>query len=85
MPKRPELFSEVLAEGVGSFALVFAGTGAGAVMVNVITEGAITHLGVSFVFGVVVAAMIYSTPELTFFLYYLLIHTKHYMQNVNKF
>ena len=63
MSKRSQLFSEVLAEGVGTFALVFAGTGA--VMVNVITEGAITHLGVSFVFGAVVAAMIYATGHIS--------------------
>ena len=63
MSKRPQLFSEVLAEGIGTFALVFAGTGA--VMVNVITEGAITHLGISFVFGAVVAAMIYSTGHIS--------------------
>ena len=48
---------EALAEGIGTFVLVFAGTGA--IMVNAITEGSITHLGISFVFGAVVAAMIY--------------------------
>lgn len=61
--KRKTLSSEVLAEGVGTFALVFAGTGA--VMVNTITEGAITHLGISFVFGAVVAAMIYATGHIS--------------------
>lgn len=49
---------DVLAEGIGTFILVFAGTGA--VMVNHISNGAITHLGVSFVFGAIVAALIYS-------------------------
>lgn len=48
---------EALAEGIGTFALVFAGTGA--VMANAMSEGSLTHLGVSFVFGAVVAAMIY--------------------------
>ena len=47
---------EAIAEGVGTFILVFAGTGA--VMVNKISDGAITHLGISFVFGAVVAALI---------------------------
>lgn len=47
-----------LAEAVGTFTLVFAGTGA--VMVNQISGGAVTHLGISLVFGAVVAAMIYS-------------------------
>lgn len=48
---------EAIAEGVGTFILVFAGTGA--VMVNQISDGAVTHLGISFVFGAVVAALIY--------------------------
>jgi len=49
---------EALTEGLGTFILVFAGTGA--VMVNEITKGAITHLGVSCVFGAIVAALIYA-------------------------
>jgi aquaporin Z len=48
---------EAIAEGIGTFTLVFAGTGA--VMVNAISDGSVTHLGISFVFGAVVAAMIY--------------------------
>lgn len=48
---------EAIAEGIGTFSLVFAGTGA--VMVNGISDGSLTHLGVSFVFGAIVAAMIY--------------------------
>lgn len=47
-----------IAEALGTFTLVFAGTGA--VMVNQISNGAITHLGISAVFGAVVAAMIYT-------------------------
>ena len=49
-------------EGIGSFALVFAGTGA--VMVNSVT-GTVTHLGISFVFGAVVAALIYGMGHLS--------------------
>ncbi len=48
----------LVAEFVGTFVIVFAGTGA--VMVNQITQGAITHLGISAVFGAVVAALIYA-------------------------
>ena len=48
---------EAIAEGIGTFTLVFAGTGA--VMVNAVSDGSLTHLGISFVFGAVVAAMIY--------------------------
>lgn len=49
-------------EGIGTFALVFAGTGA--VMVNSVT-GTVTHLGISFVFGAVVAALIYGMGHLS--------------------
>ncbi len=54
---------EAIAEGVGTFILVFAGTGA--VMVNKISDGAITHLGISFVFGAVVAALIYGLGHIS--------------------
>ena len=55
--------TEVLVEAIGTFILIFAGTGA--VMVNNISQGAITHLGISFVFGAVVAALIYSLGHLS--------------------
>jgi aquaporin Z len=51
-------WQEVTSEAIGTFILVFAGTGA--VMVNQMTNGSITHLGVSFVFGAVVASLIYA-------------------------
>ncbi|MGF1493734.1 MAG: MIP/aquaporin family protein [Microcoleaceae cyanobacterium] len=54
---------EVVVEGIGTFILVFAGTGA--VMVDQLTDGSITHLGISFVFGAVVAAMIYATGHIS--------------------
>lgn len=54
---------EVIAEGVGTFILVFMGTGA--VMVNHISNGALTHLGISFVFGAVVAALIYALGHIS--------------------
>ena len=41
----PRLLSEMIAEGTGTFALVFAGTGA--IMVNGISEGRISNLGIS--------------------------------------
>ncbi|MBE9118892.1 aquaporin [Lusitaniella coriacea LEGE 07157] len=56
-------WQEALAEGISAFALVFAGTGA--IIVNRVTDGALTHLGVSFVFGAVVAAMIYATGHIS--------------------
>lgn len=49
---------KLYAEALGTFCLVFAGTGA--VVVNQVTGGAVGHLGISLVFGLVVAAMIYA-------------------------
>jgi len=54
---------EALTEAIGTFTLVFAGTGA--VMVNNLSQGAVTHLGISFIFGAIVAALIYSTGHIS--------------------
>jgi MIP family channel proteins len=54
---------EAIAEFLGTFILVFAGTGA--VMVNKISASSITHLGISFVFGAVVTAMIYALGHIS--------------------
>ncbi|MFB2936523.1 MIP/aquaporin family protein [Aerosakkonemataceae cyanobacterium BLCC-F154] len=54
---------EAVVEAIGTFILVFAGTGA--IMVNQISKGAITHLGISFVFGAVVAALIYGLAHIS--------------------
>jgi MIP family channel proteins len=43
--------------------LIFAGTGA--VMVNTLSNGAVTHLGISIVFGAVVTALIYSLGHIS--------------------
>ena len=50
------------AEVFGTFALVFAGTGA--VVVND-THGAVTHVGVALTFGLVVLAMIYTLGDVS--------------------
>ena len=47
-----------VAEFIGTFILVFAGTGA--IVVNTITGGAITPLGISMTFGLAVLIVIYS-------------------------
>ncbi|KYC34813.1 aquaporin [Scytonema hofmannii PCC 7110] len=52
-----------LSEAIGTFILVFAGTGA--VMVNTISNGAVTHLGISFVFGSIVASLIYTVSHIS--------------------
>lgn len=61
--KKRALYARELAEFIGTFVLVFAGTGA--VIVNQISDGAVTHLGVSFVFGAVVAALIYTLGHIS--------------------
>src|SRR5579883_1069685 len=52
-----------VAEGIGTFGLVFAGCGA--IMIDSISHGQITHVGVGLVFGLVIAAMIYATGHLS--------------------
>ncbi|MDP6528955.1 MAG: aquaporin [Gemmatimonadota bacterium] len=52
-----------IAEGVGTFALVFAGCGAA--IVNDLFPGTLGHLGVCVVFGLVVMAMIYSIGNIS--------------------
>lgn len=60
---RARSYSPEFAEFIGTFAIVFAGTGA--IMVNAVSDGALTHLGISFVFGAVVAAMIYALGHIS--------------------
>ncbi|MCB0738345.1 MAG: aquaporin [Bacteroidetes bacterium] len=47
-----------LAELLGTFGLVFCGTGA--IVMNDVTGGTVTHAGIAITFGLVVMAMIYS-------------------------
>jgi len=50
-----------LAEFVGTFTLVFCGTGA--VVVNELRDGVVSHVGIAITFGLVVMAMIYTFGE----------------------
>lgn len=52
-----------LSELLGTFGLVF--TGCGAVVVNEISGGAIGHLGICTIFGLVVMAMVYSFGDVS--------------------
>jgi aquaporin Z len=52
-----------LAEFLGTYALVFAGTGA--IVINAQTNGALTHVGVAITFGLVVMSMIYAFGEIS--------------------
>jgi MIP family channel proteins len=51
------------AEFMGTFALVFAGTGA--IITNDITHGAVTNTGVALTFGMVVLTMIYAVGDVS--------------------
>ena len=51
------------AELIGTFALVFAGTGA--IVINEASGGAITHIGIALTFGLVVLAMIYTLGDIS--------------------
>ena len=43
------------AEMLGTFGLVFAGTGA--IIINQVSNGAVTHVGIALTFGLIVLAM----------------------------
>lgn len=53
-----KLISKCLAELTGTFMLVFCGTGA--IVINEISGGAVTHIGIAVTFGLIVLGMIYS-------------------------
>lgn len=54
---------KLLAEMLGTFAIVFAGTGA--IITNGTSGGAVTHAGISLVFGLVVMSMIYALGDIS--------------------
>lgn len=51
------------AELFGTFALVFAGTGA--IIINDVTGGTVTHVGIALTFGLIVLAMIYALGDVS--------------------
>jgi len=53
----------LLAEYIGTFILVFAGTSA--IVVNNISGGAVTSVGIALVFGLTVSAMIYTLGDIS--------------------
>ena len=57
------MLRRVASEFIGTFGLVFAGTGA--IVIDSVSDGGITHLGIGIVFGLVVAAMIYAVGHIS--------------------
>ncbi len=54
---------KLIAEFLGTFTLVFSGTGA--IIVNDVSGGSITHVGIALTFGLVVLAMIYALGDVS--------------------
>ena len=59
----PTLPRRLLAEFLGTYALVFAGTGA--IVVNQLSGGVITHTGVALTWGLIVMVMVYTFGDLS--------------------
>ncbi len=51
------------AEFIGTFSLVFAGTGA--IIIDDLSGGQVTHVGIGLTFGLIVAAMVYATGHIS--------------------
>src|SRR5205807_1550715 len=54
---------KLAAECLGTFALVFAGTGA--IVVDEVTAGGVSRVGIALTFGLIVLAMIYSLGDIS--------------------
>ena len=54
---------KLLAECFGTFCLVFAGTGA--IVINDVSGGTVTHVGVAITFGLIVMSMIYAVGDIS--------------------
>lgn len=54
---------KLAAEAFGTFALVFAGTGA--LVIDAVSGGAITHVGVAITFGLIVLEMVYAIGDVS--------------------
>ena len=59
----PDLARRALMEGIGTFALVFAGCGA--IVADATRDGALGAVGISLVFGLVIMVMIYAGGHLS--------------------
>lgn len=55
--------NKLVSEFIGTFALIFAGTGA--IISNGLSNGAVTHPGIALTFGLIVLAMIYTFGDVS--------------------
>ncbi|MBN2392566.1 MAG: aquaporin [Anaerolineae bacterium] len=60
---RSGVVRKYFAEVIGTFVLVF--TGCGAIIINDLYDGALGHVGICLVFGLVVMAMIYAVGNIS--------------------
>jgi MIP family channel proteins len=60
---RPDLRRRAVAEGLATFALVFAGCGA--IVANSVYDGVLGAVGIGLVFGLVIMVMVYATGHLS--------------------
>ena len=60
---RADRMKKFLAEAIGTFALVFVGTGA--IVVDATSGGLVTHIGIGLCFGLVVMTMIYALGDVS--------------------
>lgn len=70
MPAHPEVdvvncfvMRKYAAELIGTFAIVFCGTGA--IVIDQQTDGTVTHAGIAITFGLIVMAMIYTLGNIS--------------------
>lgn len=55
--------NKYIAEALGTYGMIFAGTGA--IVIDAITAGRVTHVGISLTFGLIVMAMIYALGDVS--------------------
>jgi aquaporin Z len=58
-----ERMRKLVAELLGTYFLVFAGTGA--IVINDVSRGTVSHVGIAFTFGLIVVAMIYAIGDVS--------------------
>lgn len=59
----PPMMKKLVAEGLGTFAMVFAGTGA--IVINDVRGGVVSNVGIALTFGLIVFAMIYALGDVS--------------------